>query len=170
MNGRDFFLQAIYFVIYVGLQLIFIRNLVLFDVAFCFVYVSFILLLPFETDTVLLLLLSLGTGLIVDSFYDTFGIHAAACVLIGYLRPWVLRIITPRGGYEQNIRISIQYMGREWFFMYSLILIGFHHLALFLIEASQWSLVPAALLKAVCSTAFTWTILIIIQYLVYRRR
>lgn len=170
MNGRDFFLQTIYFVIYVGLQLVFIRNLVIFDVAFCFIYVAFLLLLPLEIDTTLLLLISLGTGLVVDSFYDTLGIHAAASVLLGYLRPWVLRVITPRGGYDQNLRLSLQHMGNEWFFSYTLVLIGFHHLALFLIEASQWSLVPAALLKAVCSTAFTWTILIIIQYLFYRRR
>ncbi len=170
MNGRDFFLQAIYFVIYVGLQIVFVRNLVIFDVAFCFIYVAFILLLPLDTDSVLLLLLSLVTGLLVDSFYDTVGIHAAACVLIGYLRPWVLRLITPRGGYEQNLRVSLEHMGNEWFFTYTLVLIFFHHLALFLIEASQWSLVPAALLKTVCSTAFTWIILLIIQYLFYRRR
>ncbi|MDJ1480089.1 Rod shape-determining protein MreD [Cytophagaceae bacterium YF14B1] len=170
MNGREFFLQAIYFVIYVGLQMVFVRNLVVFDVAFCFVYVAFILLLPLETDTVLLLLLSLITGLLVDSFYDTAGIHAAACVLMGYLRPWVIRIITPRGGYDQNLRISLDYMGTEWFFSYSLILIVFHHLALFLIEASQWSLVPLALLKTLCSSVFTWIMLIIIQYLFYRRR
>ncbi|MDJ1503927.1 Rod shape-determining protein MreD [Xanthocytophaga agilis] len=170
MNGREFFLQAIYFVIYVGLQMVFVRNLVVFDVAFCFVYVAFILLLPLETDTVLLLLLSLITGLLVDSFYDTAGIHAAACVLMGYLRPWVIRIITPRGGYDQNLRISLDHMGTEWFFSYSLILIVFHHLALFLIEASQWSLVPLALLKTLCSSVFTWIMLVIIQYLFYRRR
>jgi len=169
MNGRDFILQAIYFVIYIGVQLVFVRNLIIFDVALCFLYVAFILLLPLETDSVLLLLLSLGTGLIVDTFYDTLGIHAAACVLIGYLRPWVIRIITPRGGYEQNIRISLNHMGTQWFFSYTLILIFFHHLALFLIEASQWNLVLMALLKTLCSTAFTWTILMIIQYLFYRK-
>lgn len=170
MNGRDFFLQAIYFVIYVGLQIVFVRNLVVFDVAFCFIYITFILLLPLETGSVLLLLLSLVTGLIVDSFYDTAGIHAAACVFMGYLRPWVIRIITPRGGYEQNLKISLDHMGNEWFFSYSLILILFHHLTLFLIEASQWSLIPAALLKTVCSTIFTWIILVLTQYLFYRRR
>jgi len=170
MNGREFFLQAIYFVIFVGLQIVFVRNLEVFDVAFCFIYVTFILLLPLDTDSVLLLLLSLVTGLVVDTFYDTLGIHAAATVLMGYLRPWVIRVITPRGGYEQNLRISMDYMGSEWFFSYTLILIFFHHLVLFLIEASQWSLIPSALLKAVCSTAFTWIILIIIQYLFYRKK
>ena len=170
MNGREFLLQSIYFFLYVGLQVVFVRDLEVFGVAFCFVYVGFILLLPIETDRVLLLVLSLAAGLIVDSFYDTLGIHAAACVLIGYLRPWVTRFITPRGGYDQNLRPTLRYMGNEWFFSYTLILIFLHHLALFLIEASQWSLVLPALLKAVCSTAFTWTVLVIIQYLFYGRK
>ncbi len=170
MNGREIFIQVFYFVLYVGLQILFVRHLVVFDVAFCFVYIAFILLLPFETDSVLLLLLSLGAGLIVDTFYDTIGIHAAACVLTAYLRPWVIRLITPRGGYEQGLRISLQYMGPEWFFSYSIILILFHHLTLFIIEASQWTLFPLALLKSLCSAAFTWSILVIIQYISSRNR
>ncbi len=170
MGSRDFFLQALYFILYVGVQVVFVRHLILFDVAFCFIYVAFILLLPFETDSVLLMLLALGAGLVVDSFYDTTGIHAAACVLTGYLRPWVIRLITPRGGYDQNLRISMQYMGGEWFFTYALILIFFHHAALFLIEASQWSLVPLALLKTVCSTAFTWLMVVVAQYLFYGKK
>ena len=170
MNSRDYISQVFYFIFYLALQIFLMRNMVLFDVSFCFVYIAFILLLPFDTSPVFLLLIGFSTGLLVDVFYDTLGIHAAASSLVAYLRPYVIRFNTPRGGYEQNARLSLQSLGIEWFAPYSLLLIFLHHAVLFFVEASQFNLFFFTLLKVVASTAFTFVVIILMQYLFFSSR
>lgn len=167
MYGKNIIVHTFYFLVYAALQVFLVRNLVLFDTAFCFVYVAFLLFLPFEMDSFLLLLLGFGTGLLVDVFYDTLGIHAAASVLLTFLRPYVIGVMTPRGGYELSMRLSLQGMGFNWFATYVLILTFIHHLALFAIEASQLNLIFFTVLKAVASTLFTCVVIVLIQYLFY---
>jgi hypothetical protein len=153
-----------------ALQVFLIRNMVLFDVSFCFAYIAFILLLPFDTSPLILLLLGFSTGLLVDVFYDTLGMHAAASTLVAYFRTFIIRLNTPRGGYEQNARLSLQSMGMEWFAPYSLILIFLHHAVLFFVEASQLNLFFFTSLKVVASTAFTFVVITLIQYLLFSPR
>lgn len=167
MSTKDTILYFFYFFLYVALQVLLVKNMVLFNVAFCFIYVTFLLLLPFETSAVLLLFLGFGTGLIVDVFYDTLGIHTAACVFIAFLRPIVIRLITPRGGYDQNVQLSLQSMGGDWFLPYILILVFIHHAVLFLIEASSTELLFFTLLKIASSTVFTCVLIYIFQYLLH---
>jgi hypothetical protein len=92
--------QVFYFIIYLILQVVLVQNMVLFDVAFCFLYLGFLLMLPFDAGAIKLMLMGLLMGLCVDIFYNSLGIHAAASVFIMYIRPHVVRFITPRGGYE----------------------------------------------------------------------
>jgi hypothetical protein len=167
MSSRDLVLQFFYFFFYVALQVLLVQNLVVFNVGFSFVYVAFLLLLPIEISAVLLLLIAFLTGLIVDIFYNTLGIHTAACVLLAYLRPYVIRLITPRGGYEQTIRLSLHGMGADWFLPYTLILVFIHHSLLFLIEASHLDLLLLTFLKVICSTVFTTVLIVIFQYLLH---
>lgn len=61
-----------------------------------FVYPLFILLLPVRIPKTLLLLLSFITGLTIDIFSDTMGMHAAATVFLGYLRPAILKLLYTR--------------------------------------------------------------------------
>ena len=55
---RSGILQFVSFFIYVLVQALLLKNLVLFNTGFCFLYVAFILLLPIETSA--LVLMSLG--------------------------------------------------------------------------------------------------------------
>lgn len=92
------------------------HSLVLFDTGFCFIYLAFLLFLPIQMPPVLLLLLAFVTGFTLDIFYDTGGIHAAATVLLAYLRPYILLLLTPRDGYDQNDSVNLHIMGWRWFF------------------------------------------------------
>jgi hypothetical protein len=170
MSSRNSIIQLFYFVLYIGLQIIFVQNMVLFDVAFCFLYIGFLLLIPFETGPLLLLLVGAATGVVVDIFYDSLGIHMAASVLIMYLRPHWIKLITPRGGYEIGMEPTLKLMKFEWFATYSLPLIFVHHLALFYIEAGGFGMFFFTLIKVLSSTLFTFATLVIIQYLFYSSR
>ena len=82
MTLREIIVLATLFLLYLSLQILIVRNLVLFDYGFCFLYVACILLMPAEINQTALLLLAFLTGVIVDTFYNTLGIHAAATVLM----------------------------------------------------------------------------------------
>jgi hypothetical protein len=156
--------QLFSFLLLMIVQVFFVRNLAIYEYGFCFVYVAFLLLLPFDISLVLLLFMSFLTGLAIDIFYDTLGIHAAACLLIAYLRPYVIKAITPRGDLDAGMRLSLKSMGMPWFLSYVMVLVFIHHSFLFLLEAASISLVIPAMIKAVCSTLFTTLVILILQY------
>jgi hypothetical protein len=166
MNTQTIIRLVITFVIYLFLQIFVIRNFVLFDVAFCFVYVGCILLLPNEIGTGITLLLSFLVGLTVDIFYNTAGIHASATVLMGYMRGSVIKFLFPTKGMDTEIIISLKDMGGERFIRYIVILTLLHHTLLFFVEAGNLQqLFIITVLKIVCSVIFTTFMIFLLQYL-----
>src|ERR1043166_5543145 len=92
------------FILLVLFQVLVIKNIELGRFINPFVYVLFIIVLPFETPKWMLLLIPFLTGITIDMFYDTSGMHAAACVFMAYIRPGVLKLFSPRDGYEFGIQ------------------------------------------------------------------
>lgn len=160
--------SVISFITYLAFQVIFIRHWALFDLAFCFVYLSFLLFLPLQINPLLLLLLGFGMGFCIDMFYDTLGIHAACCVLVAYMRPRITSLIKPSGGYDVGMKPYLSIMGVQWFIIYTLLITTIHHLPLFMIEAWGANLLSFTLLKAFLSIIFTSSVVVMFQYLFYR--
>ena len=160
-------LQLLRFVFYVSIHMLLVSKLVLFDLGWCFFYLGFLLFLPISTPIVLQLVLGFVTGLLMDMFYDTGGVHAAAAVLLCYLRPWVLRLLTPRDGYEAQDSVNVHQMGGQWFVVYMVLLVGLHHLAFFLLELGSFRAFGLTLTKIVASTLFTGLTLLIIQLIFF---
>jgi hypothetical protein len=132
--------------------------------------VAFLLMLPFEAGRITLMMMGFFTGLSVDVFYDSLGIHAAASVLLMYMRPIWINLITPRGGYELEMRPTLSHMGFQWFSTYVIPLILVHHFALFFIESGGVNLILYTGLKVIASSAFTYITIVIVQYLFYSTR
>ncbi|MFP4089146.1 MAG: Rod shape-determining protein MreD [Cyclobacteriaceae bacterium] len=162
--------QVLNFIVYVLLQVFIVRNLVLFDVAFSFIYVAFLLLLPLELATITCMLLGFGAGLLIDMFYNTFGIHAAACVFIMYARRYWIDVLTPRGGYEIGMTPSPRSMGLRWFTTYALPLILVHHTIIFFVEIGGFELFYYTLIKVLASTLFSFVLITVIQYIIHAPR
>ena len=169
INSR-LIIQVISFFLYVIVQVLLMKNIVLFDRVFIFFYIGFLLLLPIETGVLLMLIIGFFTGLTVDIFYNSFGIHAFACVLIMFVRNYWLNLITPQGGYEIGSLPTVKLNGWQWFSIYSLPLVLLHHIVLFYIEAAGFNLFGFTLVKVISSTIFTFIILMIVQYLFYNTR
>jgi hypothetical protein len=170
MNKSNAILPYLSFFAYAIVQVMILQNVVLFDKSFCFLYVAFLLLLPVDIGVLGLLVLGFVTGLVIDIFYDSLGIHAAASVLIMFIRNYWLNLITPQGGYDSGAIPSIELNGWQWFLGYIFPLIFIHHLVLFYIEASGFGLFGFTLLKVIFSTLFTSVSVIIVQYIFYKRR
>jgi len=69
-----------------------------------YLYFLFILWLPFSVSRQWLLVIGFFTGLALDYFTMTPGLHAAACLLIAYVRPFIINILTPKDSTEFNYR------------------------------------------------------------------
>jgi rod shape-determining protein MreD len=130
-----------------------------------FLYIFFILLLPFEIPGWLLLFSSFLIGLMIDLFSGTPGMHSAACVLTAFVRPLVIRSIDVNKEFEPGLQPSIRDLGIRWFVSYALILVFIHHLTLFFIEVFRFSGFFDTLKRTVLSTIFTVVLIIISQYL-----
>ena len=168
MTFREIVSTVLIFLLYLTLQIMLVRNLVLFDYAFCFVYIACILLLPNETTLAWLLIIAFATGLVVDTFYNTLGMHAAATVLMAYLRPSVVRSQIDMPGMESRIEFSLSELGTGAFIRYVFILVLVHHTALFFIEASSLSLLIPTLIRIGASVLFTTVSIVLIQFFVRR--
>ncbi len=163
-------IHIILFFVYVLVQVMLLKELVLFDSAFCFLYVAFILLLPFELSAIMTIVIGFFTGFTIDIFYDSMGLHAFAMVLMSYLRNYWLPVITPQGGYDAGNSPTIGANGVQWFLVYSIPLVFIHHFVLFFLEASGFEMFWYTMLKIISSMFFTMIVIIFLQFLSPQRR
>lgn len=131
-------------------------------------YIVFVLLLPLSTPRYLLLLLGFLIGLTIDIFSDSLGIHAAATVLIAYIRPFVIRVISTREE-DRNDFPGLLQNKFGWFFSYVTILVLAHHFVLFYLEYFTFSHFFYTLLKVIFSSVFTIFIIVLSQFLIFRK-
>ncbi|MFC0263873.1 rod shape-determining protein MreD [Fontibacter flavus] len=169
MNSRNFLLVGS-LLIFLAVQVLLLKNMVLFGSAFCFLYLLYLLLLPVESKTVPTLLIAFGMGMVVDLFYDTLGVHTASILVIAFIRKFWLNVLTPTGGYDENLQPSMLNMGFGWFVTYSLPLIVLHHSLFFYIESLGTNLFLPVVQKIIASAIFVFIMSIIVQLLFYRRR
>lgn len=134
-----------------------------------FLYVLFILLLPFSTPRGALLLSAFMLGIFVDMFTGNTGLNAFACVVMAYLRPPVLNSLRGRDGYDSITRPRVSYYGFKWFLKYTIILVFIHHLAYYSLEVFSISRFPRIIINLVGGTLFTTTLVMISQYLFWRK-
>lgn len=164
--------QAIRGVVYIALYILLISgtDFVLFNLGWCFIYLGFLLFLPIATPIVVQLLIGFLTGITMDLFFDTGGVHAGAAVLLMYLRPWVLRLLTPRDGYDSQDAVNIHQMGWQWMVVYLAMLTAIHHAAFFLLELGSFQVPGITLAKILISTLYTGLTLLIIQLMFFPTR
>jgi len=161
--------NIIRFILLVLVQVLIIKNIELGRFINPFLYVLFIIVLPFETPKWLLLTSAFLLGISIDMFYDTAGMHAAATVFMAYIRPGVLKLFSPRDGYEFGTQPTIQYLGIPWFLSYAGILISLHHLVLFYIEIFRFSEFFSTFFRVIVSSIFTILLVVVTQYLFNRK-
>jgi len=159
------FKNALRFFILVIIQIFLLNQIRLGGYINPYLYVLFILLLPFETPRWLLLILAFVLGLIIDIFSGTMGMHTAASVLMAFARPGVLKMIATKAQYESGVKPGIQDMGFPWFFSYAGLLIFIHHFLLFYIEVFRFSEFFTTFFRIILSSIVTLALVILSQYL-----
>ncbi|WP_299685034.1 rod shape-determining protein MreD [uncultured Dokdonia sp.] len=116
-------------------------------------YILFVLVFPFNANRSLYLVIAFLTGLTIDMFGNSGGIHAAASLVIAYIRPIVLRL-TFGVSYEYNaIKLPNVTFYERLIYISSLVLI--HHLVLFSLEVFNITNIIYILKKTLFTGIFT---------------
>lgn len=135
-----------------------------------YLYFLFILWLPFSIKRFGLLMLAFVFGLTFDYFTATPGWHAAACVLIAYLRPFLLNILLPQETTEITYaEPSIKSMGTAPYAVYLLLLTFVHHAYMVFIQWMQFGNFFFFLGKVTGTTAIS-LLLILVTELIFTRK
>ncbi|MFT3846665.1 MAG: rod shape-determining protein MreD [Lacibacter sp.] len=136
-----------------------------------YIYFLFILWLPFNISRYALLLVSFITGLSLDFFTKTPGLHAAACVFIGYIRPYLINMLMPQQGVEFNYKEpSATSIGLSQYVTYASLLTLFHHTVLFSIEAFQFGNILYLVLKTLGSTIISLLLIAVVEIIFIRKQ
>lgn len=146
-----------------------LKGVVVYDYAFCFAYVMLVLMMPLEASPVIQLVIGFTIGLIIDAFYNTIGMHASATVLMTFAKIYWIKVLTPSGGYDIGTRVNMRTQGFQWFFIYAFPLIIVHAFVLLFVEAGGFNLFGPTLLKGLYSSVFTMVMVLILQYLFYKK-
>lgn len=133
------------------------------------VYPIFILLLPSEISTMLMLFLAFALGLIIDSISNTYGLHTSSLVLFAYLRPMIFKMFAPREGYDPLKESNIFEMGPRWFIYVFGILLLIHHFWFFLMEMFRLDSILFIFQKTLLSLPLSFIFVYLLQMLFIRK-
>jgi len=128
-----------------------------------YIYPLFVLMLPIRIPHALMLILAFSMGILVGISYNAVGQHAVAMTLIAFLRPTILSIMEPRGGYEPSHSPNKAHFGLSWYFQYATIAILIHFSVLFYLET--FSLTYITIAKIIFSYILSMIIILLIQLL-----
>ncbi len=135
-----------------------------------YLYFLFILWLPFNLPRFWLTFIGFIFGLTLDYFTYTPGLHAAACTLIAYVRPFVVNRMISQEGLEKNYASpSIVSMGWAPYAIYVFVLTLLHHSYLVFLEWMSFGTFWFFLGKVTATTAVSLLLILVTELLFFRK-
>lgn len=149
------------YVLIMLLQVLVFNQLQLWGVCHPYIYVLCLLMMPITLPLSADMLIGAAAGFIMDIFCNSMGIHMAACILLMYLRRYLLGIIVNDRD-RLNEQISLHSLGIEALVKYVVILVLMHHAVVFALGAWSWAHIGFVLMETLVSSLIT--ILFVIAY------
>ncbi|MDD4576183.1 MAG: rod shape-determining protein MreD [Bacteroidales bacterium] len=167
----DYIKYIIRFVLLALFQIFILNNIDLFGFMNPFLYIVFILTLPFKIKHTPLVIISFLMGYFVDLLTgNIMGIHAASALLLGFLRPSIIRLVSSNeSDYDNKNAPDLMSMGGKWFFTYAGVLVLLYNLSYFFLEHFTISGFFKTIFIAVANTAFTLLAIFIYEFLRNRK-
>jgi hypothetical protein len=109
-------------------------------------------------------------GLTLDYFILTPGLHAAACVLIAYLRPFVVNMLISQEGADKNyLSPSITSMGWAPYFTFVFVLTLFHNGYIVFLEWMSFGTFFYFVGKVIATTGISMMLVLLTELLFFRK-
>lgn len=167
MDNSAILTNMLRFITLVLLQVLLLNHINFLGYINPYLYILFIIIYPLDGNRSLLIFLSFLLGLSVDFFGDSGGIHAAACVLIAYMRPLILKF-SFGVSYEYNM-IKINKAPIIERITYISLMVFVHHLVLFSLEIFGLSHILLLLKSTLFSGIFS-ILIVFCSLLLFSRR
>ncbi|CAN5398334.1 rod shape-determining protein MreD [soil metagenome] len=158
-------LNIIRFIFLVLLQVLILNNINFLGYINPYLYVLFLVVYPFNTPQSLFLITAFILGLTIDTFEDSGGINAAACVVVAFVRPVFLRFSFGVSYDYQTVKLSNTPYGAR--IGYITFIVFLHHFVLFSLEMFDISHIFLILKKTIFTGIFT-TLLILISLTLFK--
>lgn len=158
------------FVIFLSLQVLVFNNIKFLGYINPQVYLIALLLLPLEMKKWIQYIIAFFSGFIIDMFFQTFGIHAVASLMIIFIRPYFVFLLN---GFRTSDGIFKPLPGIKdlnWIAIYVGALTFIHQLMVTLIETFNMKDFFHSLWITIINTFFTTIIIICIEYLFYSEK
>ena len=155
------------YLIVMMLQVLLFDQLQLWGVCHPYIYVLCLLMMPITLPHSVDMLIGAVVGIIMDVFCNSLGIHMASCILLMFIRPYLLGTMVNDKD-RLNEQISLRSVGMEAFLKYVVILVSIHHLTVFCLAAWSWSHIGFVLLETVVSSIISIAIIIGYNALKYK--
>ncbi len=136
-----------------------------------YLYFLFILWLPYRTSRPALTFIGFIYGLSLDYFLKTPGLHAAACCLVAYLRPFVINILISKedSGFNYTSPAPSS-MGWSQYMVYAFVLSLAHNSWLVFLEWLQLKNFLYLTGKIIATTGVSFLLILITEGLFYRKQ
>jgi hypothetical protein len=152
------------FVILLTIQILIFNNINLFGYINPYPYLLFVLLYPVNGNKSLLLLSSFTMGLLLDVFLNSGGVHAAASLVLAFVRPSLFKFSFGLSYEYQTVKIADKLSPERITFLFLAVII--HHFVLFSLEYYRFSLIAEIFVRALSTTIFTLLFCLLIIYLI----
>jgi rod shape-determining protein MreD len=152
------------FILLLLAQVLIFNRMELFGFVKPFPYILFIILYPVNGNKTGLLVAGFFLGLIMDMFWNSGGVHAAACLILAYFRPAIFKFSFGLSYEYQTVKLNDSLTPERFSFI--LIAVMIHHISFFILEIFKITFIWDILLRTVLSTIFTIITCIIIIYLI----
>lgn len=155
------------YIVVMILQVLLFDQLQLLGVCHPYIYILCLLMMPINMPSIVEMLLGAGAGLVMDVFCNSLGVHMAACILIMFIRPYLIgTIVNDKDRLTEQI--SLRVIGMEALIRYVVTLVLIHHLMVFLLAAWSWQHIGFVLLETVVSSSITIVVIVAYNILKYR--
>jgi hypothetical protein len=152
------------FILLLAAQVLIFNRIDLFGFINPFPYVLFIILYPVNGNKSGLLVSSFLLGLLMDMFWNSGGVHAAACLVLAYYRPAIFKFSFGLSYEYQTVKLNDVLSPERFSFI--LIAVVLHHFVLFVLEVFKISFLWDIVVRTLLSTVFTIITCIITIYII----
>lgn len=150
----DWIRQLGRYVVVMLLQVLLFNQLQLFGVCHPYIYVLCLLMMPLTLSPMADMIIGAAVGLLMDVFCNTLGVHTAACILLMFIRPYLVGALVNDKD-RLNEQLTSRTLGIEAMIKYVVIMVLIHHFTVFMLAAWSWTHFWFVLAETVVSSALT---------------
>lgn len=156
-----------HFILLVFLQAFVFNNILLFGLLHPFIYLYFTLFLPLSLNRNVLLIIAFLTGLILDMFSNTYGIHISAMLFVAFFRNIVLQLSNIGDELNMDMEPHINTLGIRRFSIFIFSMVFIHHLVLFFLHEFSFQYFIFTFYKVVLNTLFSSLLIFVYELLLF---